>query len=70
MRNACALCDKPITQPRTGRPRRYCGHRCRQLAYELRRLSPEVLANAYREALARARPARYPILTSPPEPVR
>lgn len=36
---SCAVCQAPLEQPATGRPRVYCGQVCRRAAeYELRRL--------------------------------
>ena len=32
----CRYCGAPITQPHTGRPRRYCSNRCRQAQYRRR----------------------------------
>lgn len=34
---SCEHCDMPITQPTTGRTRRYCSDACRQAAWKLRR---------------------------------
>jgi endogenous inhibitor of DNA gyrase (YacG/DUF329 family) len=36
-RAACAFCGEPLAQVARGRPRRFCGGRCRQGAHELRR---------------------------------
>jgi endogenous inhibitor of DNA gyrase (YacG/DUF329 family) len=33
----CAYCGEPLAQAARGRPRRFCGGRCRQAAHELRR---------------------------------
>ncbi|AWT26233.1 MULTISPECIES: hypothetical protein [Corynebacterium] len=33
----CAWCGREVTQSGSGRRRRYCGHSCRQRAYEQRR---------------------------------
>jgi endogenous inhibitor of DNA gyrase (YacG/DUF329 family) len=41
MRRRCAVCGNPIQQPAVGRPRRFCSHACRQLAYR-RRLAPRL----------------------------
>ena len=37
----CSWCGRPIDQPRTGRPRKYCRAGCRQQDYEARRRSYE-----------------------------
>lgn len=37
----CGWCSRPIEQPATGRPRKYCKAACRQQDYEARRRSHE-----------------------------
>lgn len=32
----CAICQRPLSQAGRGRPRRYCSHACRQIAYRQR----------------------------------
>lgn len=32
----CAVCDKPISQPRTGRQRLYCSDACKHVAHRRR----------------------------------
>lgn len=39
---SCAVCDKPIEQPATGRPRFYCSAACSQAAYRDRQLTQHV----------------------------
>lgn len=45
---SCAWCKRRIKQARTGRPRLYCSGRCKQAAYDRRRL--EAVERAGREA--------------------
>jgi uncharacterized protein with PIN domain len=37
----CEECSGPLVQPATGRPRRYCGDRCRQRAHRSRNVTKE-----------------------------
>lgn len=34
--DTCEICDSPISQPTTGRPRKYCSAACSQIAYRHR----------------------------------
>ena len=51
---ACLMCDTPLDQPATGRPRTYCGVACRRAAeYELRRIQSLLRLAEKRDVLAR-----------------
>lgn len=37
--SACQVCGRPLDQPKTGRPRKFCDTRCRTRAYRARKAS-------------------------------
>lgn len=53
--NACRICGEPLSQPTTGRSRRYCSTTCRRAAeYQLKRLNEHLTRLEWqRDALRR-----------------
>jgi len=48
----CPICRRDLEQPATGRPRRFCSHACRQLAYRRRHQTEPAWQQASAEATA------------------
>jgi predicted nucleic acid-binding Zn ribbon protein len=62
----CDRCGEPITQPPTGRRRRYCSRNCRELAYRERK-TRRLIAAAVEAAVEQLAPAtaRQPAVSNP-----
>lgn len=60
-RDSCAVCGAALVQPRTGRPRVYCGEVCRrQVEFKLKRVNAQLLEAEKRTMRARAEIAANP----------